>query len=110
MKSIKLLAVVAALSFSSLASATVTADSSSVVVRYGDLNLASGSGVKNLHARLRSASESVCKVLDSRVLGLHDQYQQCVNDALSRSVARVANPNLTNYHRYRALPRTLAAN
>lgn len=113
MKSIKLLAAVAAVTVSSLASATAPAkvnDVPSVVVQYSEPTLATATGVRNLHSRLRFAAQSVCAVLDSRVLGLREQFDQCVRDAMAQSVATVGNDNLTNYHRTRSLPRALAAN
>jgi UrcA family protein len=114
MKSIKLLAAVAGVTVSGLASATAPAqingDVPSVVVQYSQPTLATATGVKNLHSRLRFAAQSVCSVLDSRVLGLREQFEQCVRDAMAQSVATVDNDNLTNYHRTRSLPRALAAN
>lgn len=112
MKSIKLLAAVAALTVSTLASATAPAlnnDVPSVIVKYSEPTLVTATGVKNLHSRLRFAAESVCSVLDSRVLGLREQYDQCVRDAIAQSVASVDNANLTAYHRTRSLPRAVAA-
>lgn len=87
MKSIQLLAAVAAVTVSSLALATAPAqmngDAPSVVVQYSESSLATATGVKNLHSRLRFAAQSV---------------------------ATLGNDNLTNYHRTRSLPRALAAN
>jgi UrcA family protein len=101
---VKLLPLAAALAASSLAHAGTVAEQAkdlpSVVVKYGDLNLGTRSGVASLHARLRSAAKQVCNELDSRVLGLRDQFAGCVSDAMTRSVARVHNPNLTRFHRY----------
>jgi hypothetical protein len=37
----------------------------------------------------------VCSQLDSRVLGLRDQYELCVSEAVSQSVAKVDNARLT---------------
>ena len=103
---IKLLPLAAALALSGYAGATTPKDSSkdfpSVVVKYGDLDLASEAGVKSLHARLRNAAEQVCSPLDSRVLGLREQYERCVADAITQSVAAVGNPSLIQYHRYGA--------
>jgi UrcA family protein len=114
MKSIKLLLSVTAVTLSGLASATAPArlgdDVPSVVVKYDASSLATAMGVKSLHSRLRDAAQSVCVELEYRVRGLYDQRDQCVRNAVRRSVADVANQNLTNYHRYRSLPRVLAAN
>jgi len=113
-KSIKLLlplAAVAATSFASAAErAAIPSDVPSVIVKYDAAALVSRSAIKSLHSRLFMAAQTVCKQLDSRLLGLRDQYDTCVRDAVRRSVADVGNENLTNYHRYGALPRQFAAN
>jgi UrcA family protein len=97
---IKLLPVAAALAFSGLAHASTPRDLPSVVVKYGDLNLGTQAGINSLHSRLKNAAAQVCSPLNSRVLGLRDQYEQCVSDAVAQSVAAVGNPNLSNFHRY----------
>ena len=97
MKSIRFLLPVAAFALSGFATAG-SRDTSSVVVRYGDLNLDSRAGVVGLHKRLRNAAESVCGNLNSRILGLDDAYKACVAGALDNGVAAVGNQNLTNFH------------
>ena len=96
---IKLLPLAAALALSGYAGATTPKDLPSVVVKYGDLDLASEAGVKSLHSRLRNAAEQVCSPFQSRVLGLREQYERCVTDAMTQSVAAVGNPSLIQYHR-----------
>ena len=96
---IKLLPLAAALAFGGLAQASTRADLPSVVVKYGDLNLDSKAGVATLHSRLKNAAATVCSPLNSRVLGLREQYEQCVSDAMARSVAAVGDPNLSRLHR-----------
>jgi UrcA family protein len=112
MKPFKLLLPAIALAMTGIANAGARVDGAtpSVVVRYGDLNLTSQAGVLRLHARLRSAAQGVCSPLDSRVLGLLEQYQSCVADALSQSVAAVGNESLSKYHRYGIKPAVLASN
>lgn len=112
MKSFKLLSLAIALAMTGIASAgaRVDSDTPSVVVRYGDLNLDSRAGVLTLHARLRSAAQNVCSPLDSRVLGLLEQYESCVADAIANSVAAVGNDSLSKYHRYGIKPSVLASN
>jgi UrcA family protein len=112
MKSFKLLPLAIALAMTGLASAgtRVDAGTPSVVVQYGDLNLNSRAGVLALHARLRSAAQDVCSPLDSRVLGLLEQYESCVDDAVAQSVAAVGNDSLSKYHRYGIKPAVLASN
>jgi UrcA family protein len=112
--SIKLLLPLVAATVSGLASATapirITTDVPSIVVKYDAGSLVTRAGVQSLHSRLHVAAQSVCAQLDSRQLGLRDAYDQCVRDAVRRSVADVDNVNLTNYYRFRALPRAVAAN
>jgi UrcA family protein len=112
MKTFKLLLPAIALAMTGIASAgtRVDAETPSVVVHYGDLNLNSQAGVLKLHARLRSAAQGVCSSLDSRVLGLLEQYESCVAKALTQSVAAVGNESLSKYHRYGIKPAVLASN
>ena len=97
---IKLLPVAVCLALSGVAAASILQGSPSVVVKYGDLDLDSKAGVASLHARLKTAAKFVCSPLDNRVLGLRDQYDRCVSDAVTQSVAAVGNTSLTQFHRY----------
>jgi UrcA family protein len=107
---IKLLPVAAALAFSAAAGAGTVRELPSVVVKYGDLNLASTDGVAALHSRLSKAARQVCSELDSRVLGLREQYDACVSGAVTQSVAKVDNPRLTSFHRYGRKAAAVASN
>ena len=69
-----------------------------VVVRFGDLDLNSQTGVAKLHKRIRNAAQSVCSPLETRILGLRDGYDNCVTEAVRNGVAAVANANLSNFH------------
>jgi len=97
---VKLLPVAAALALSGLAQASSVREVTSVVVKYGDLNLDTTEGVSSLHARLSKAAREVCSQLDSRVLGLRDQYELCVSSATTKGVRDVNNAKLTAFHRY----------
>jgi len=97
---IKLLPLAAALAISGYASASASNPLPSVVVKYGDLDLNTRAGVKRLHSRLRTAAQQVCSELNSRVLGLREEYDRCVKDAITQSVASVGNQNLSQFHRY----------
>jgi UrcA family protein len=112
--SIKLLLPIVAATITSLASATtaikVTGGAPSVIVKYDANTLGTRAGVKDLHSRLFVAARSVCAELESRQLGLREEHDQCVRDAVRRSVADVANPNLTSFHRFGTMPRAVAAN
>lgn len=113
---IKLLPLVAALAVSGLANASVDSstitvkDAQSLVVKYGDLNLNTGDGVKTLHARLRKAANEVCKPFDGRALGGNAEYGACVSNAVSRAVADVGNANLTRLHLYGRVGQFVASN
>ncbi len=107
---IKLLPVAAALAISGLAQAGTPRDLPSVVVKYGDLSLNSKAGIATLHSRIKNAAQQVCSPLNSRVLGLRDQYEQCVSDAVTQSVAAVGNPNLSTFHRYGGRAGLVASN
>lgn len=109
MKSIKFLLPVAALALSGIAAAS-SRHTESVVVRYGDLNLNSSVGVARLHKRIRNAAESVCGDLNSRVMGLRESYDQCVNEAVANGVAAVGNPNLSDFHSSKGKGAVLASN
>jgi UrcA family protein len=112
--SIKLLLPIVAVTLSGFASATapirVTTDTRSVVVKYDAASLATKAGVTSLHRRLYGAARSVCIGHDTGSLFMRSEYDQCVRDAVRRSVDDVANVNLTNYYRFRTLPSVLAAN
>ena len=97
MKSIGYLLPLAALVLAGAATASQR-NVDGVVVRYGDLNLNSQTGVASLHKRIRNAAKSVCGPLDSRILGLRDGYDNCVTEAVQNGVAAVANANLSNFH------------
>jgi UrcA family protein len=96
----KLLPLAAALAFSGLAAARGNPVPPSVVVKYGDLNLANVDGVIKLHARLKGAARQVCSAYESTTLGLREQYEGCVSDALARGVRDVGNANLATFHRF----------
>lgn len=111
MNLIKLLPL-AALAITGIASATAPARSDkaapSIVVRYEQNALVNAAAAKHLHQRIEAAAERVCHPLDSRILGLREEYQQCVRDAVTRGVADVDNAALTSYHRNHAFARVAA--
>lgn len=97
MKSMKYLLPLAALALSGIASAGAR-DTHSVVVKFGDLNLNSQTGIANLHQRIRNAARSVCGPLDTRNLALRAAYTSCVEEAVAGGVAAVGNSSLTQFH------------
>lgn len=107
---IKLLPVAAALALCGVANAGTVRELPSVVVKYGDLDLNTVDGIATLHARLSKAARQVCGQLDSRVLGLREEYELCLSDAVAQSVARVDNPRLTSFHRFGRKAAAFASN
>jgi UrcA family protein len=107
---VKLLPMAAALALGGFAQASTVRELPSVVVRYGDLDLDRADDVAALHARLRKAALQVCSQLDSRVLGLREQYQACVSGAVTQGVAKVDNPRLTSFHRFGRKAAAVASN
>jgi UrcA family protein len=105
----KYLLPLAALAVSGVATAAMP-NADGVVVHFGDLNLNSQAGVVSLHKRIRNAAESVCSPLDLRILGLRDQYDECVKEAVENGVAAVGNPNLSNFHASKGKREVLASN
>jgi len=108
----QLLTVAAAFALTSVAGASTRSegDVPSTVVRYGDLSLNTRAGVARLHARIHAAARLVCGSIDSRVLGLREQFDLCVSDAVGQSVAAIGNANLSEYHRYGRKAALVASN
>ena len=73
-----------------------------VRVSYADLNLSSQAGLDVLYSRLQAASNSFCGPRRSlREAGSQQQLisnKQCYSNLLSRLVAKVGNPELTEIH------------
>ena len=70
---------------------------SSIKVKYGDLNLASQSGVAALYRRLDKASRRVCNMEDDPVIArMHrSQWIKCYQIAFGNAVRDVNNQKLT---------------
>ena len=108
----QLLTVAAALALTGVAGASTRSegDVPTTIVKYGDLALNTRAGVAKLHARIHAAAQLVCSSVDSRVLGLREQYDVCVSDAVTQSVDAIGNANLSEYHRYGKKAALLASN
>ena len=87
--------LIAALSGAAYAAAPGTA-SASVRVSYGDLNLASEQGNKELYTRIVSAAREVCGAdqLDSRDLHALGFERACEQQAVATAVGQVHSPKL----------------
>jgi UrcA family protein len=75
------------------------ANSRSMTVSYGDLDLSQPAGVNALYTRLRTAAGSVCgPKADGRNLTMRFYWKQCFNEALDTAVAKVAHVGLSEIH------------
>jgi UrcA family protein len=69
-----------------------------VVVRYGDLNLATETGARELYHRLSVAAQEVCPTQDTRSLALLDYTHTCRANAIARAVHQINSPQLAALH------------
>lgn len=75
-----------------------SAEAPSVVVRYGDLNLATAVGVDTLYRRISNAARQVCPDVYSRDLSTVAAGERCQADAVTRAVHELNNPQLALVH------------
>jgi UrcA family protein len=91
------LAIAAASLIADIASAKEN-DSVSTVVRYYELDLSQSADAQRLYARLKQASKQVCFTHLTRSLSMKRMQDACADEALSRAVKRVNQPQLTALH------------
>jgi len=77
-----------------VAHAAPAQDLPQVVVSYGDLDLSSGDGVRELYNRIASAAREVCPYANAREIGQMALNRACRNAAISRAVRDVKSPQL----------------
>jgi UrcA family protein len=92
------LAVVSVVASVGAFAATPTVATSSVSVRYDDLNLSTTEGVNSLYHRISSAARQVCPGVYSRDLYIVAAAQRCEANAVSKAVSEVNNPHLAMVH------------
>ncbi len=91
------LVIAAASLFASVASAKGD-DGVSTVVRYRDLDPSRSSDAQRLYGRLKYASKQVCSSYDTRSLRMQRLLEACVDEALTKAVETVNEPQLTALH------------
>ncbi len=74
------------------------AESRSVTVTFGDLDLRSAAGVKTLYTRLKTASRTVCSPAASRDLAAHRDWAICYSSALDTAVAETRSDPVAMLH------------
>jgi UrcA family protein len=77
---------------------TSNVDTSSVSVRYDDLNLSTTAGINALYRRISSAARDVCPDVYSRDTQVVLAGQRCQTAAIARAVSQVNNPSLAMLH------------
>ena len=106
--STKLIRLSAALGFAALTGASFApaslaaslGDPPSITVRYDDLNLANNAGVEALYRRIRNAARDVCDQAAGTAIGpgIHREWQQCYQNAVTDAVGKVNNSKLAVLH------------
>lgn len=74
---------------SALAAESVAANSHSITVEYGDLELNNGLAVDKLHARINAAARRACGYYDSRSLRAAAAWRACYDAAVADALERV---------------------
>ena len=74
---------------SALAAESVAANSHSVTVEYGDLELGNGLAVDKLHARINAAARRACGYYDSRSLRASVAWRTCYDAAVADALERL---------------------
>jgi UrcA family protein len=85
LKTLPVLAAVAAAAALVTPTVTSAAETNSVRVSYADLNLASGVGQHTLQGRIAYAARTVCVIEDSHQLELANATNECRSDAVARA-------------------------
>ena len=77
------------------------AESRSVTVRYGDLDLSRTAGAQTLYVRLTSAARTVCAPSPTRDLAAHRDWNRCFSEALDDAVTETGSHALAALHQER---------
>jgi UrcA family protein len=72
------------------------------VVKFGDVNLATDSGVAMLYFRIRSAAREVCEAASVWNVEAVLASKECTERAIERAVEEINDPQLKSYHRTRS--------
>ena len=78
-------------------------DPPAMLVRYGDLNLATDSGARILLQRIRFAADTVCPAADNRDVGQVAAHNRCVRVTTASAVQHVGNARLAAVYSSRSL-------
>jgi UrcA family protein len=78
--------------------ATAKDEGVSTVVNYRDLDPSRTTDAQRLYGRLKYASKQVCASYDTRSLRMQRLLEACVDEALTKAVEKVNEPQLTALH------------
>jgi UrcA family protein len=78
------------------------------IVKFGDLNLGTDSGVALLYARIRSAAREVCEPENVWNVSALLAAKECTERAVKQAVEEVDAPLLKSYHRTQSRDTTVA--
>lgn len=93
-----LLLSIAAFAAGSAAADTLQDDVRTATVRYDDVGVDRAAGAATLYRRIRNAAHEVCGNHAGRGAQLSARFEQCVDEAIERSVAQVDRTALTAHH------------
>ena len=82
--------------------ATPQAGPPQMAVSYGDLDLSSSDGARELYRRISRAAERVCPYPDARILSEIEVNHHCRDAAIARAVREVNSPQLAALRAERA--------
>jgi UrcA family protein len=97
----RVIALALAIGAASLIADVATAsegDRVSTVVTYRDLDPSRATDAQRLYARLKYASKQVCSSYEGRGLQMWRQRDACLDEALTKAVETVNEPQLTALH------------
>jgi UrcA family protein len=77
-------------------------ETASVRVSVKDLDIATQAGAAALYLRIRNAAQSACGSVDTALPEEKAEWDRCVDEAISRAVAKVGSARLTDYYLGRA--------
>ena len=75
-----------------------------IAVQFADLDLDKPQGTAALFNRIKSAARVVCSGYQNAAPADKARYRACIQFAMSNAVARVDNPQLTDYFASRTVP------
>lgn len=68
------------------------------LVKFADLNLSDPKAVVTLYQRIRTAADSVCEPVNSRIIETQAHIRRCERLAIAQAVRDVNSSSLTSFH------------